>query len=175
VFLGCYNEMDHDAAFLGPCVVVGGLLSNIRAGGKIGAGTNGVLSANQFATTQAGMQTWLTDGSAYETWTGTDDTFNETWRWKRTTSGGIQLDNLNSVFRVPLRITGAADTVPWKLSVDNMLIGGRLTAAGNAAPTTGTWTRGDYVRNINPAVGQPKGWYCTVAGTPGTWVSEGNL
>lgn len=43
------------------------------------------------------------------------------------------------------------------------------------APTTGTWSVGDVVTNTAPAVGQPKGWRCTVAGTPGTWVSEGNL
>ena len=30
-------------------------------------------------------------------------------------------------------------------------------------------------KNSAPAVGQPKGWVCTVAGNPGTWVSEGNL
>jgi hypothetical protein len=45
----------------------------------------------------------------------------------------------------------------------------------NAAPTTGTWAVGDYCKNTAVAVGQPKGWYCTVAGNPGTWVSEGNL
>jgi hypothetical protein len=45
----------------------------------------------------------------------------------------------------------------------------------DAAPTGGTWAKGDYVKNRNATVGQPKGWYCTVAGTPGTWVSEGNL
>jgi hypothetical protein len=45
----------------------------------------------------------------------------------------------------------------------------------SAVPTTGTWKAGDAVKNNAPAVGQPKGWICTVAGTPGTWVSEGNL
>jgi hypothetical protein len=45
----------------------------------------------------------------------------------------------------------------------------------SAAPTTGTWSVGDRVFNSVPSVGQPKGWLCTVAGTPGTWVSEGNL
>jgi len=44
-----------------------------------------------------------------------------------------------------------------------------------AAPTTGTWPVGAMVKNSAPSVGQPKGWVCTVAGTPGTWVSEGNL
>jgi hypothetical protein len=43
------------------------------------------------------------------------------------------------------------------------------------APLTGTWSVGDRVFNSVPSVGQPKGWLCTVAGTSGTWVSEGNL
>jgi len=47
--------------------------------------------------------------------------------------------------------------------------------AGSAAPASGTYKRGDRVINQAPAVGQPKAWVCTVAGTPGTWVSEGNL
>jgi hypothetical protein len=34
---------------------------------------------------------------------------------------------------------------------------------------------GDRAVNTVPAVGQPKAWVCTVAGSPGTWVSEGNL
>jgi hypothetical protein len=37
------------------------------------------------------------------------------------------------------------------------------------------WVLGSKAFNSSPAVGQPKGWVCTVAGTPGTWVSEGNL
>lgn len=52
--------------------------------------------------------------------------------------------------------------------------GRRLTSVG-IAPNYGTWLRGDNALNGLPAVGQPKGWVCTVAGTPGTWVSEGNL
>lgn len=44
-----------------------------------------------------------------------------------------------------------------------------------AAPTTGTWRVTDVVMNSAPTIGQPKGWVCTVAGTPGTWVSLGNL
>lgn len=44
-----------------------------------------------------------------------------------------------------------------------------------AAPATGTWERGSLVMNNTPTVGQPKAWACTVAGTSGTWVSQGNL
>ena len=47
--------------------------------------------------------------------------------------------------------------------------------SGNAAPTDGTWAVGDRMIKETPTVGQPKAWVCTVAGTPGTWVSEGNL
>jgi hypothetical protein len=46
---------------------------------------------------------------------------------------------------------------------------------GTAIPTVGTYVKGDKLNNSSPSVGQPKGWICTVAGTPGTWVSEGNL
>lgn len=46
---------------------------------------------------------------------------------------------------------------------------------GSAAPTVGTWAVGDRIVRTPPVVGQPKAWSCTVAGVPGTWVSEGNL
>lgn len=52
---------------------------------------------------------------------------------------------------------------------------GPIVAYGTAAPVTGTWTQGSRVINSAATVGQPKGWICTVAGTPGTWVSEGIL
>jgi hypothetical protein len=46
---------------------------------------------------------------------------------------------------------------------------------GAAAPGAGNWQKGDRVVQSTSTVGQPKAWVCTVAGTPGTWVSEGNL
>jgi hypothetical protein len=52
---------------------------------------------------------------------------------------------------------------------------GRAITYGTAAPVANTWAVGDRVINQTPVVGQPKSWVCTVAGTPGTWVSEGNL
>lgn len=51
----------------------------------------------------------------------------------------------------------------------------RMSFYSSAIPTAGTWEVGARCINSDPAVGQPKGWSCTVAGTPGTWVSEGNL
>lgn len=37
------------------------------------------------------------------------------------------------------------------------------------------WLQGDVCYNLSATVGQPIGWMCTVSGTPGTWVSMGNL
>lgn len=44
-----------------------------------------------------------------------------------------------------------------------------------AAPTTGTWVVGDQVWHTDPAFGEAIGWICSVAGTPGTWDSMGEL
>jgi hypothetical protein len=54
-------------------------------------------------------------------------------------------------------------------------VSGFTTSYGTAAPTTGAHVVGDEHKNSVPAVGQPKSWLCTVAGTPGTWVSTGDL
>lgn len=67
----------------------------------------------------------------------------------------------------------------YQVFAENAFAGYRLDdtvvlAPRAATPTTGTWVVGD--RAIGPgAVGQPKAWTCTTAGSPGTWTSEGNL
>lgn len=40
---------------------------------------------------------------------------------------------------------------------------------GAAAPTTGTWRKGQRCMNNSPDPGEASGWVCTTAGTPGTW------
>jgi hypothetical protein len=45
----------------------------------------------------------------------------------------------------------------------------------SAAPTVGTWVRGDWVFNSTPSSGGPPGWVCTAGGTPGTWKAMANL
>jgi parallel beta-helix repeat protein len=68
-------------------------------------------------------------------------------------------------------------TQPYLLSAMTKTVStyDQATTVFNIAPTTITWAVGARVYNSAPAVGQPKSWVCTVAGTPGTWVSEGNL
>lgn len=62
----------------------------------------------------------------------------------------------------------------------NTLSEGGISAnynAATAAPTTGTWAQGDFIKNSAPSeLGSAAskyvihGWQCTVSGTPGTWV-----
>ena len=66
-------------------------------------------------------------------------------------------------------------TTSTPIKIVGNLINRYSTYLSSVVPATGTWKVGDYVKNVNPVIGNPKGWYCTVAGTPGTWVSEGNL
>ena len=56
---------------------------------------------------------------------------------------------------------------------DGAWAGGTVT--WNVAPSAGAHVIGERHKNLIPVVGNPKAWICTVAGSPGTWVSEGNL
>jgi len=74
-------------------------------------------------------------------------------------------------------LTPAANS---KVSLQSMIRKGyynnnRVPFYAPTAPTTGTWPVGARVINSVPSSGQPKGWLCTTAGSPGTWTSEGNL
>ncbi|TMV47600.1 hypothetical protein FE783_21620 [Paenibacillus mesophilus] len=46
---------------------------------------------------------------------------------------------------------------------------------GAAAPTTGTYARGDLMYHTAPAPGGSIGWVCTAAGSPGTWKAFGTI
>lgn len=84
--------------------------------------------------------------------------------------GRTDYTNHNDLIDFTFRAIGLAD---YKQS--RSALAAKLLFCAGAAPTTGTWDQGDRVFNSKPAVGQPKSWVCTVSGTPGTWVSEGNL
>ena len=45
--------------------------------------------------------------------------------------------------------------------------------ADSAAPTSGSWRRGDIVWNVSPSAAGQIGWVCVSAGTPGTWKTFG--
>lgn len=52
---------------------------------------------------------------------------------------------------------------------------GRTVIFSDAAPTTGTWAKGDIVFNNLPTAGGFIGWVCTTAGSPGTFKTWGAI
>jgi hypothetical protein len=88
---------------------------------------------------------------------------------------GIHLANASTVTNVVINGNHPREcTSPYQFK------GGEITSTlrnseGTQIPTTGAWLKGDRVVNSNPSVGSPKAWVCTATGSPGTWVSEGNL
>jgi hypothetical protein len=95
---------------------------------------------------------------------------------------GFYISATTSVVVIPV-VNNVFDNVTTQISNGGGFVAGyvvnrtgnNLQWYNNAAPTVGTWALGDRVINNSPAVGSPKAWTCTVAGNPGTWVSEGNL
>jgi hypothetical protein len=76
----------------------------------------------------------------------------------------------------PILLVNAPDYPQGKIVLNNNVENDTFQSRKQSAvPTTGTWRLTDIVENSAPTVGQPKGWVCTAAGTPGTWVSLGNL
>ena len=86
---------------------------------------------------------------------------------------------LNKIPRKPVD----ADTELWYRQIAqqvNALSEVAISAnynAQTAAPTTGTWAKGDEIKNSDPSeLGAAsskyviRGWQCLVGGTPGTWV-----
>lgn len=90
--------------------------------------------------------------------------------------GGVSNDQRqlmsNNVGNIPLAGNTGTTGTPWAYQMNGNKF---KTAYFPQPPTTSAWIVGDRILNSTPAVGQPKSWVCTVAGTPGTWVSEGNL
>ncbi len=53
--------------------------------------------------------------------------------------------------------------------------GGQQIVWASAAPTSGTWGRGDVAYDTTPCAGGAIGWVCVAGGTPGTWKTFGAI
>jgi pectate lyase len=60
-------------------------------------------------------------------------------------------------------------------TIQGFYVGSVYQGYASTAPATGYWNAGDVLVNPNPVIGEPKGWRCTTAGIPGTWVVDGVL
>jgi hypothetical protein len=87
---------------------------------------------------------------------------------RTTTSAGTGASNV--LVAAPVLCVLGADFQSLQGAFGNI-----TTFAGTAAPTTGTWKRGDVVMNSTPSAGGTPGWVCVTAGTPGTWKAMSNV
>jgi hypothetical protein len=86
------------------------------------------------------------------------------------TGGVVRVGAVGGIIQATLYVRDDAflrpDLGPYLQSLDSAV---KREVCSSAVPTVGTWAVGDLVRNSVPALGEPEGWVCTTAGTPGTW------
>lgn len=75
---------------------------------------------------------------------------------------------------IPSRYTHNLDSTARIQQRNGLVLGDAIIGYGTAAPASGYHQVGDVVLNTVPASGQPMGWACSVAGSPGTWVAMPN-
>ena len=90
---------------------------------------------------------------------------------------GVQTCALPICFEFTMANSGTSVNVGRAKVFSGLYNSRKFELSETAAPSgvTYPWCVGDTVMNYPPVAGQPKGWVCTVAGAPGTWVSLGNL
>lgn len=94
----------------------------------------------------------------------------------------LPTDNLRLGQALPELIKALTQLLPMFARQVNAVSEGRVSGYYNAvpaAPTTGKWQHGDYLKNTAPAeLGAEgskyvvKGWICVASGEPGTWVED---
>jgi hypothetical protein len=76
-------------------------------------------------------------------------------------NGGIITDNVGVVY--------------YTVYTTKSTLGKMLRTYAEAAPTSGSWNRGDIVYDTTPDASGYIGWICVTAGTPGTWKTFGAI
>ena len=71
------------------------------------------------------------------------------------------------------RDAGGKDAYLYATQVE--WVGDKVIVWAGGIPSAGTWKTGDIIIDTSPSAGSPKGWICSAGGTPGTWISLGNL
>lgn len=188
VFLGCYAEADQPPSEINNrSMYIGGINASGLTGdgswlqGEVGGGVN----SNSFKVRR------LVNGSNNQTVTfGSEASGNlivdydrngpEAWDWGIIYNNGTldmgpidimtQYTNVRAGFRDSTELHNQVLFLDgFFLSGDGNDLNARKFYGRNAAPTTGSYIKGDRVWNIDPDQGEPSYWICTASGSPGTW------
>lgn len=194
VFVGCYSESGQPASsIVAPSAVFGG----VHAAGLTGDGyffVDGYQTKTRFYQNNNRISTESfmdLAGSASVMALYDPNEASGVWPFRtKGATGGFYVDWANTLNRI-MEYTNSQATVangfPREVYARNpnggiafrqgIMVGANMKwrGTGTAAPASGTYVQGDIVWNETPsnAAGQPIGWVCVVAGTPGTWRSFG--
>lgn len=143
---------------------------------KLVAGTAGAwasLTASGAGMTTSGSDGFMTFVTAGQGWQIISQTY--TPLAAGTLTVGFRFFNFTEALVDNASFGYGTDGEPDRSRFGSIDLNAKTFTTAAAIPVVGTWKVGDRVFNSVPSVGNPKSWVCTVAGTPGTWVSEGNL
>lgn len=198
VLTGCYSESGQNPAQLvQPTLVLGGL----HGAGIKGTGAwlrssqqAGAAFADAFRTSLSGASLFRAGLGEQNLQTAVffDDSVAGPAGWRLKLNGNdVQFDYAGSNSHRAFLISGPSTAqqfgtgaaVPHAFYAPHFCLGddgenvsnGRRVMVGTAAPTSGTHAQGEIMFNRVPASGQPMGWVCSVAGTPGTWLPLANV
>lgn len=157
----------------------GGILHSVYAGGQLNSTQGGVRwNAGGFDSANAAFSFSMTGTVGAYSFSSLSEPGIDYWAMQYA-NGNFQLQNRNSSSRRAYYLTNenTNERFKFKFGFQDYLMGSPGSAQyrgiGTAAPTTGTWARGDRVENSAPSAGGWSGWICTTAGTPGTWKGYG--
>lgn len=195
LFLGCYQEGSLGlTSLVSPTVVLGG---NLPSDGNLSAASTAFLLGPGISF-RAQLQAQNTTGAAsvssglvLNDTTLTAFTFGSSDEHAAMKSNQLQYDSVNKwwslinsgsstrrYIRFPssgLTLRAAAPLFEQGIYIGGFTSALQHTTTGSAAPTSGTWVKGDRVLNNYTVKGTGTGiefWLCTLAGTPGTWVAN---
>lgn len=197
VFLGCYSEGGQPASDANA--------TSLFIGGSHGAGftttTTSWILGGGFGVRSGNLNAYSNDGNSSinigsgntnEEWLQLSRSGSAVWRGK-SLPGRLYLDWANLAGTEFLSIydrnvctiangyprdqsnMGAWEAPKLGLPLGYFGAGMLARIEGTAAPTAGAWLKGDIVWNTNPASAGYIGWVCTVAGSPGTWKTFGQI
>lgn len=179
-FYNCYSEGGAAGSVMLGSSRIDGLIHAIYSGGLLESTQGGLRwNAGGFDSFTAPFGFSTTSSLAAYSFSHTSEPI-DYWAMQYA-NGNFLMQNRNSGSRRAYYLTNenTNDRFKFKFGFQDYLMGAPGSAQyrgiGTAAPTTGTWARGDRVENSLPSAGGWSGWICTTAGTPGTWKGYGAI
>jgi len=177
VLIGCYSEGGSSgSSFIGPCLVLGGLIGDVVYGSAIKGVNGGELTGARF-TTESRDKTGHSfvagsGGDASFLFSHSSDATSDYWSMNFTAGNFVMLSR-GSPLREAFGLSGenTAKFRKFHLFTKRLLLGSGAAERSityGAEPVAGEFQRGEIIFNSYPIAGNKAGTVCTVSGTAGS-------